>query len=130
MPALPDLETILTLLRQATEKVRAATARTHAAEARAARIAAQVRPLLDRVEAELRAAADRVAAARREAAEAQARQGAAEAMLAVERERVRRLEAQLAGMEAQLTQIRTALAEGASPAPRTDREAGSVVALH
>ncbi|GJD47999.1 hypothetical protein OPKNFCMD_0713 [Methylobacterium crusticola] len=90
-----DHATVLTLLRRATEKVRASNARAAQAEARAAHLGREVGTVLARVEAALHGAAGERGEARRAAAEAEARVGAAEALLASERARARRLEERL-----------------------------------
>lgn len=129
-----DTGTILTLLRRATETVRATTARAVAAEARADRLSREVGALLGRVEEALRASAAEAAEfrqaaeeARRAAAEAQKaaaeaqKAAAAEGRLSAERARVRRLEERLAEVMADTRAAREAAA--AAEAAREAAEA-------
>ncbi|MGY2047461.1 hypothetical protein [Methylobacterium sp. JK268] len=129
MSRLPDSDTVLALLRRASDKVRRSTARAEAAEGRERRIANAVRDLVARVERALRAAADRESAALRAASEAEARRGAAEALLASERERVRRLEMRLAEAEARIARARDVL-DGEVPGSSGEGRAGNAAALH
>ncbi|WP_053078395.1 hypothetical protein [Methylobacterium tarhaniae] len=116
-----DTGTIVTLLRRATETVRASTARVAAAEARADRLSREVGALLGRVEEALRASSTEAVDARQAAAEAQDAAAEAEAKLSAERSRVRRLEERLAEVMAD-----TAAARSAAVAAEAGREAAEL----
>lgn len=108
-----DTGTILTLLRRATETVRATTARAVAAEARADRLSREVGALLGRVEEALRASAAEAAESRQAAEESRRAAAEAQAQAAAEAKKAA-AEAQKAGAEAQ----KAGVAEGRLSAER------------